>query len=111
MSDNNDNAKKSNLERLNEVLAFDATGKPNPTKEIFQKIAEKKQRERADLAFAEGEKMFTKAIEIAQLMKKSEREFNNLMAKNDKELGKLMAMIDRFAAGKPIEEEDLEPAS
>jgi len=98
--------KKSNAERLTNILGADP-GKGNKiTKEVFSKALEKVQTKRSDAAEEEAMKYLEEAITIREEQGKLERQFNGQMAGIEKKLGKAINKIQAFANGQPPPKED-----
>lgn len=98
--------KKSNADRLTEILGQDP-GKGNKiTKEVFASALEKVQKKRSDLAEEQAMGYLEEAITLREEQSKLERQFNGQMKSLDKKLGKAINKIQAFANGQPPPSDD-----
>lgn len=98
--------KRTNADRLEDILGQDP-GKGNRiTKEVFASALEKVQRKRSDLAEEQAMQYLEEAITLREEQSKLERQFNGQMKALDKKLGKAINKIQAFANGQSIPDDE-----
>jgi hypothetical protein len=98
--------KKTNSDKLQDMLDFDAAKRPTLTQELFGEVVKEIKEERAKDAKAKAKEQLVKAMQIREGMAKAAKDFNNQQQKMEKELGKVLNQIQGILSGKCPEECD-----
>lgn len=96
--------KKTNADKLNEILTFDPAKRTSLTQELFGEVVKEIKEERAKEAKVKAKEQLIKAMQLREQMVKAEKDFNNQKQKMEKELGKVMNQIQGILSGKCPEE-------
>ena len=100
--------KKTNVDKLTEMLQFDPTSQ-SPTGKVWNKALEEVTKEVNERKQKVAEEQIKKAIELAQKMKQAKSAFIKEEAKFEKELGKALKKIKGLTGdNSPAEEEEEE---
>jgi CRISPR/Cas system CSM-associated protein Csm2 small subunit len=102
---------KTNSDKLQELLTFDAAKKHNLTQELMSEVVKEITEERVKEAKTRAKEQLVKAMQLREQMAKAKRDFDNQYQKMEKELGKIMNQIQGILTGKnPDPEEAKEEA-
>lgn len=85
----------SNLERLNEMLGFDASKKEGISNSVFKNALSKIENERKMEAELRAEDLLRKALELVDQATKIDREYQKSKQKVDKELGRILGQLNQ----------------
>lgn len=97
-------ADKTNADRLQELLTFDAAKKQNLTQELMSEVVKEITEERVKEAKSRAKEQLVKAMQLREQMAKAKRDFDNQHQKMEKELGKIMNQIQGILTGRCPEE-------
>ena len=104
MADN----KPDNTVRLAELLKFDPSKRPSPTKALLEEVLSDLQKERDVKAKDAARVQLTEAIKLREEMHKVRSEFEKQYRKFDDQLGKILNALENSLRGRPTQEETAE---